>query len=66
MHVQIYGQLSEVGGTEHFDWQHSHSRVYQSMEPYRTEGVFMSFENYNVELRDRVKCVSASEGTVHT
>lgn len=63
--VQIYGKLSvEEGGAEHFDWQHSLSRVYQPAGSYRTEGVFMSFEHYNVEGRERVKCISAIEGTV--
>lgn len=47
---------------QHFDWQHSYSRVYPPGEKYSPEGVFMSFAHYNVEVRDRVKCISGVEG----
>lgn len=30
--------------------------------PYHPDGVFMSFQSYNVEVRDRVKCISGVEG----
>ncbi|KAI1301406.1 D-glucuronyl C5-epimerase [Halotydeus destructor] len=49
-------------GSEFFDWQHSYSRVYYPSEPYHHRGAYLWFENYNVEVRDRVKYVSAKSG----
>jgi heparosan-N-sulfate-glucuronate 5-epimerase len=45
-----------------FMWQHSYSRVYPVEETYSEYGVFMSFDHYNVEVRERVKCISGIEG----
>lgn len=63
-YFEVYGKL--VGGEgsahQHFDWQHSYSRVYPPHDNYTPEGVFMSFAHYNVEVRDRVKCISGAEG----
>lgn len=59
---QVYGKLATYDGYERFEWSHSYSKVYYPKGKYDSRGVFMYFENYNVEVRDRVKCVSASEG----
>ena len=59
---QVYGKLATYDGYERFEWFHSYSKVYYPKGKYDSRGVFMYFENYNVEVRDRVKCVSASEG----
>ncbi|KAM7103116.1 D-glucuronyl C5-epimerase isoform 5-T21 [Ciconia maguari] len=40
----------------------NYSKVYTQRAPYHPDGVFMSFEGYNVEVRDRVKCISGVEG----
>jgi len=45
-----------------FYWQHSYSRVFPQPLSYSPSNEFMSFERYNVEGRDRVKCISAAEG----
>ena len=45
-----------------FEWKHSYSRVYEPKGKYTPDGIFMSFEHYNVEVRDRVKCISGMEG----
>jgi heparosan-N-sulfate-glucuronate 5-epimerase len=60
--LQVYGKLATYDGYERFEWSHSYSKVYYPMGKYDPHGVFMYFENYNVEVRDRVKCVSATEG----
>ena len=39
-------------------------RLFVPKTPYRYHGIFMTFDAYNVEYRDRVKCVSGIEGTV--
>jgi len=62
MCFQVYGRLSAEGGETHFEWSHSYSRVYIPKGKYDPKGVFTYFENYNVEVRDRVKCLSATEG----
>ncbi|OQV18384.1 D-glucuronyl C5-epimerase [Hypsibius exemplaris] len=45
-----------------FNWQHSYAKLSLPKLPYEPDGIFMSFDNYNVEVRDRVKCISAMEG----
>jgi len=49
---------------EVFYWQHSYSRVFTPESSYSPSDGFMTFEHYNVEIRDRVKCISAAEGSV--
>lgn len=61
-YFEVYGKLDGGGAEQHFDWQHSYSRVYPPGDKYTPGGVFMSFEHYNVEVRDRVKCISGAEG----
>jgi len=56
----VYGKLSD--DNEVFYWQHSYSRVFTPEASYSPTDGFMSFEHYNVEIRDRVKCISAAEG----
>lgn len=47
---------------EKFDWSHSYGKVYHPKKKYDPRGTFATFENYNVEVRDRVKCISGIEG----
>ncbi|NWH84500.1 GLCE epimerase, partial [Aegithalos caudatus] len=62
-YFQVYGRIVQADGSERFEFSHSYSKVYAQRAPYRPDGVFMSFEGYNVELRDRVKCISGVEGS---
>lgn len=52
-------------GYMRFEWSHSYSKVYYPKGKYDPRGVFLYFENYNVELRERVKCISATEGKLN-
>lgn len=61
-YFEVYGKLATYDGTERFEWSHSYSKIYHPKGKYDPTGVFMYFENYNVEVRERVKCVSAMEG----
>lgn len=61
-YFEIYGKLANYDGLERFEWSHSYSKVYHPKAKYDPKGVYMYFENYNVEVRERVKCVSAIEG----
>ena len=61
-YYEVYGKLVTVKGREVFEWSHSYSKVYKPTSKYNSSGPFMHFTNYNVEIRDRVKCISASEG----
>lgn len=59
----MYGKLASYDdGNERFEWSHSYGQVYHPRGKYDPRGVFMYFEKYNVEARDRVKCISALEG----
>ncbi len=60
-YFEVYGKIAEYDGYDRFEWQHSNAKVYQQ-EPYKSDNVFMSFNHYNVEARDRVKYISGVEG----
>lgn len=61
-YFEVYGKLTTFDGYEKFEWSHSYSKVYHPKSKYDPKGVFMYFENYNVEVRERVKCVCGKEG----
>ncbi|KAJ8911450.1 hypothetical protein NQ315_013812, partial [Exocentrus adspersus] len=61
-YFEVYGKLATYDGVEKFEWSHSYSRVNYPKAKYDPRGVFTYFENYNVEVRERVKCISAIEG----
>ena len=61
-YYEVYGKLVTHKGQDQFVWSHSYSKVYKPSSKYNSSGIFMYFNNYNVEVRDRVKCVSATEG----
>lgn len=61
-YFEVYGKIAYREGREVLDWQHSYSKVMAPTAPYETAGPFLWFENYNVAVRDRVKCISGMEG----
>lgn len=61
-YFEVYGKVAQYDGYDRFEFSHSYSKVYTQRAPYHPDGVFMSFEGYNVEVRDRVKCISGVEG----
>ncbi|KAL1501825.1 hypothetical protein ABEB36_007079 [Hypothenemus hampei] len=56
----VSGKLSNDGKS--FKWFHSQSKIYHPKSKYDPRGVFAYFENYNVEVRGRVKCIGAVDG----
>ncbi|CAI6355611.1 unnamed protein product [Macrosiphum euphorbiae] len=62
-YFEVYGKIIETDeNKKKFHWSHSYSKIYHQNGKYDSRGVFTNFQNYKVEERDRVKCVSASEG----
>lgn len=61
-YFEVYGKVVKHSGIDRFNWQHSYSKVYFPKQKYDPNHVFLWFENYNVEVRDRVKCISGIEG----
>jgi len=61
-YFEVYGRLATVKGHRQLEWSHSYSKVYKPTKKYNPAAAFMHFSNYNVEVRDRVKCISAIEG----
>ncbi|CAM1311944.1 GLCE (predicted) [Pycnogonum litorale] len=64
-YFEVYGERvdgKKKGEKPHFDWQHSYSKIFKPRGMYSPTGVFMSFEHYNVEIRERVKCISGIHG----
>ncbi|XP_055331960.1 D-glucuronyl C5-epimerase-like [Paramacrobiotus metropolitanus] len=65
-YFEITGKIEtdkkSLNAEKFFNWQHSYAKLILPKLPYESDGIFMSFDNYNVEVRDRVKCISAIEG----
>lgn len=61
-YFEVYGSIESYDGYDRFEFQHSYSKVYPIPEEYSPGGVFMSFEFYNVEDRNRVKCLTGQYG----
>ncbi|XP_053625385.1 D-glucuronyl C5-epimerase B isoform X2 [Plodia interpunctella] len=61
-YFEVYGKITATDGVEKFEWSHSYSKIYHPKKKYDPRGTFTTFENYNVEVRDRVKCISGVEG----
>lgn len=62
-YFEVYGRVDQRSdGSDVFEWSHSYSKVYEPQGQYDPTGTFLNFELYNVEARERVKCISATEG----
>ncbi|XP_062592162.1 D-glucuronyl C5-epimerase B-like [Saccostrea cucullata] len=63
-YFEVYGSLETSDGYERFSFHHSYQDDFPSgpAPKYSPSGVFMSFDLYNVEDRNRVKCVCGIEG----
>lgn len=61
-YFEVYGSIESYDGYERFEFQHSYSKVHPIAEQYTPGGIFMSFEFYNVEERNRVKCLTGQQG----
>lgn len=50
-YFEVFGTLtSTVKGTSRFEWSHTNAKVNYPKETYDPKGIFMYFENYNVEV----------------
>lgn len=50
-YFEVFGTLSStVKGTNRFEWSHTNAKVNYPKETYDPKGIFMYFENYNVEV----------------
>jgi len=65
-YYEVVGRIdngSESGNKhERFVWQHSLPKIYHPKSQYDSKAGFSFFDSYNVEVRDRVKCVNGAEG----
>ncbi|XP_061198385.1 D-glucuronyl C5-epimerase-like [Saccostrea echinata] len=63
-YFEVYGSIETSDGYERFSFHHSYQDDFPSgpQLKYNPSGVFMSFDQYSVEDRNRVKCVSGVEG----
>ncbi|XP_055855063.1 D-glucuronyl C5-epimerase B [Episyrphus balteatus] len=61
-YFEVSGALSTENQVTRFNWTHSSAKINYPKGKYDSRGLFMYFENYNVEVRERVKCISAIEG----
>lgn len=49
-YFEVYGSLVTEAGATRFDWSHSYGKVNHPKSNYDSKGIFMYFENYNVEV----------------
>lgn len=50
-YFEVYGSLSTMGkGSQKFEWSHSNAKINYPKGTYDPKGIFMYFENYNVEV----------------
>lgn len=50
-YFEIFGALSATdGGPDRFEWSHSNAKINYPKGTYDPRGIFMYFENYNVEV----------------
>lgn len=61
-YYEVLGKVVKSDNTEKFEWSHCAAKVFTPKNKYDPKGVFAYFENYKVEDRERVKCISGSEG----
>uniref|UniRef100_H2XK55 heparosan-N-sulfate-glucuronate 5-epimerase n=1 Tax=Ciona intestinalis TaxID=7719 RepID=H2XK55_CIOIN len=62
-YFDVYGKMKHYDGYDRFEFQQSNAKVvYDPKSPYTYTGVFMTFDSYNVEARERVKCISGITG----
>eukprot|EP00105_Crassostrea_gigas_P007962 XP_011422383.1 PREDICTED: D-glucuronyl C5-epimerase [Crassostrea gigas] len=63
-YFEVYGSIETSDGYERFSFHHSYQDDFPTgpQPKYSPSGVFMSFDLYSVEDRNRVKCVSGIEG----
>lgn len=58
-YFEVYGSLSTVGkGPPKFEWSHSNAKINYPKGNYDPKGIFMYFENYNVEVMTSVSFLS--------
>ena len=60
--LQVFGEVRSHDGVEQLDFQHANSVPHPPRSTYSPSSMFMAFDHYNVENRDRVKCITAAEG----
>jgi hypothetical protein len=60
---EVYGTLINSSNSRHFEYYTSYSKSKRpDIRNYNSTGVFGNFGSFNVEKRDRVKCISAING----
>ena len=62
--THLVGDIKSKGNSSWLQWSHSYSKVYPWLrdKKYSFRHPFIQFGEFDVENRQRVKCVSASEG----
>ncbi|GFO08136.1 D-glucuronyl c5-epimerase [Plakobranchus ocellatus] len=58
-YFEVFGDMQD---NDTFDFHHANSIVHPPQATYGPGSMFMAFDHYTVETRDRVKCITASEG----
>uniref|UniRef100_A0A336N0X0 CSON004110 protein n=1 Tax=Culicoides sonorensis TaxID=179676 RepID=A0A336N0X0_CULSO len=48
-YFEVYGYVSNAPGSVRFEWSHSHGKINKPRGVYNPRGIFMYFDNYNVE-----------------
>ncbi|RUS80704.1 hypothetical protein EGW08_011527 [Elysia chlorotica] len=62
-YFEVFGEMDK---DDTFNFHHANSLVHPPQPTYGPGSMFMAFDHYTVETRDRVKCVTASEDSLQT
>lgn len=60
---QVFGDVKRDGTSKLYNFQHAYGKIHPPQPVYHPGGVFLNFEKYNVAAREKILCVTASDGT---
>uniref|UniRef100_A0A2C9M0S6 heparosan-N-sulfate-glucuronate 5-epimerase n=1 Tax=Biomphalaria glabrata TaxID=6526 RepID=A0A2C9M0S6_BIOGL len=60
--MAVYGTVRVKDNVKYYEFQYSYGKVFPPQPTYHPGGVFLNFEKYYVEAREKIKCVTAVDG----
>ncbi|XP_055863850.1 D-glucuronyl C5-epimerase B-like [Biomphalaria glabrata] len=61
-YFDVYGTVRVKDNVKYYEFQYSYGKVFPPQPTYHPGGVFLNFEKYYVEAREKIKCVTAVDG----
>nr|BAQ35468.1 heparosan glucuronate 5-epimerase [Lissachatina fulica] len=61
-YFEVFGDVKRDGTSKLYNFQHAYGKIHPPQPVYHPGGVFLNFEKYNVAAREKILCVTASDG----